>query len=82
MRYLAININYKLDQDWYCRCASVLGCNEYFDSLGPGHGPRVAIYDTEENKYLWIGESHDTNSVRLNEIVSKAIQKIKAHSFT
>ncbi|HEY0177502.1 MAG TPA: hypothetical protein VGC08_14060 [Pedobacter sp.] len=76
MRYLAININYKLDQDWYCRCASVPDCYKYFDSLGPGHGPRVAIYDIEEYKYLWIDENHLENDKRLNGIVFGAMKKI------
>lgn len=78
MRYLAININYVLDQDWYCRFASVLDCYKYFDSLGSGHGPAVAVYDMETESYLWIDESHSANDERLNGIVVNAMQKIKS----
>lgn len=78
MRYLAININYKLDQDWYYKCDSVMECYDYFDRLGPGHGPRVAIYDMEKKDYLWIDlEQREKNLARINGIVMGAIQKIK-----
>jgi len=77
MRYLAININYKLDQDWYHRCASVSDCHTYFDNLGPGDGPKAAIYDTEINKYLWIDEHQIDNDDRLNSIVYDALKKLR-----
>lgn len=78
MRYIAININYNLDQDWYYRCNSVLECYNYFDGLGSGHGPRVAIYDLEKKDYLWIEEEQRKTSMeRINGIVFGAIQKIK-----
>lgn len=57
MRYLAIHINYDLDQNWYARFDSVLDCYKYFDSLGKGDGPRVAVYDVETQKYLWLSET-------------------------
>ena len=78
MRYLAININYELDQDWYFKCASVLDCYSYFDRLGPGDGSRTAIYDMELNTYLWINESHERTDERLNRIVNGAMKKIRA----
>lgn len=78
MKYLAININYELDQDWYCKCATVLDCYSYFDSLGPGHGPRTAIYDIENNTYLWIDDSHMRTNQRLNGIVYDAMKKISS----
>ena len=77
MRYLAININYDLDQDWYYRCASVLECYQYFESLGPGHGPRVAVYDTEQYKFLWIDQNFLNKKEYLNSIVSKAMKNIQ-----
>jgi len=80
MRYLAININYELDQDWYCKCASVIDCFSYFDRLGTGHGPMVAIYDIEQEKYLWIAADHQQSDGRLNKIVTGAVKKIKEHS--
>ncbi|WP_158797443.1 hypothetical protein [Pedobacter sp. L105] len=79
MRYLAININYKLDQDWYHRCGSVLECYKYFERLGPGDGGKAAIYDTEINKYLWIDEKQFDNDDRLNKIVVEAVNKIKTN---
>jgi len=80
MRYLAININYELDQDWYCKCATIFDCYNYFDSLGPGDGPRTAIYDIETNTYLWVDENHLGRNERLNGIVSDAMSKISAHN--
>ena len=77
MRYLAININYKLDQDWYYRCDSVLECYDYFDRLGSGHGPRVAIFDLEQNNFLWVDAGHLDKMDRINAIVFGAIQKLK-----
>lgn len=77
MRYLAININQDLDQDWYYRCASVLECYKYFESLGPGHGPRVAIYDSEQYKYIWIDEKYLGKEAQLNAIVSKSRKNIQ-----
>lgn len=77
MKYLAININYKLDQDWYYRCNSVLECYDYFDRLGPGHGPRTAIYDTERNEFLWVDEAQRENMERIHGIVFDAVQKMR-----
>jgi hypothetical protein len=79
MRYLAININYQLDQDWYCKCATVIDCYSYFDSLGSGHGPRTAIYDIETNKYLWVADDHMGYNERLNGIVQDAMKSRTAH---
>ena len=77
MRYLAININYKLDQNWYYRCNTVLECYNYFDRIGPGRGPRTAIYDTELNKYLWIDEEQSKNMIRINAVVYSAVRKVR-----
>ncbi len=78
MRYLAININYKLNQDWYCRLGSILECHKYFNSLGAGHGPGVAIYDTEMEQYLWLQETYCEDNPRLNEIVLNATKPVKS----
>ncbi|KIO76849.1 hypothetical protein TH53_12665 [Pedobacter lusitanus] len=77
MRYLAININYKLDQDWYCRLGSVVDCHEYFNSLGPGHGPGIAIYDTEIGQYMWLEETYTDDNPRLSEIIANALKSVK-----
>lgn len=77
MRFLAININYNLDQNWYHRCNSILECYQYFDRLGPGDGPRIAIYDTYSNQYLWIDEEHLNDEKRLNNIVFEAMKNIQ-----
>ena len=77
MRYLAININDKLDQNWYYRCNTVLECYNYFDRIGPGHGPRTAIYDTELNKYLWVDEEQSKNMIRINAVVYSAVRKVR-----
>jgi len=78
MRYLAININDTLDQEWYYKCDSLIDCYKYFESLGEGHGPKAAIYDMELNKYLWIEETRLSDDERLNNIVFEAIKKIDA----
>lgn len=79
MRYLAININYKLDQNWYHKCGSVVECHQYFEKLGPGDGARAAIYDTAINKYMWIDEKQIENDERLNSIVFEAVKKIQTN---
>ncbi|MBB5637848.1 hypothetical protein HDE68_003773 [Pedobacter cryoconitis] len=76
MRYLAININYKLDQDWYCKLGSIKDCYQYFNSLGPQHGPGVAIYDTEMKKYMWLDETYREDNARLNQIILDATKSI------
>jgi len=73
MRYIAINVNYKMDMDWYFRCSSVLECYQYFDRLEPGDGKRTAIYDTEQHEYLWIDEESIDNEKRLNAIIRDAM---------
>ena len=78
MRYLAININYKLDQDWYCRLGSIMECHKYFSSLGPQHGPGVAIYDTEMGQYMWLEEAYREDNARLIEIILSATKSSKA----
>ncbi|MBB5620624.1 hypothetical protein HDE69_001673 [Pedobacter cryoconitis] len=77
MRYLAININYKLDQDWYCRLGSIVACHKYFSELGPEHGPGVAIYDTEMRKYMWLSETYRDDNPRLIEIIQDATKYLK-----
>ena len=77
MRYLAININYKLDQDWYCRLGSIMECHKYFSSLGPQHGPGVAIYDTEMEQYMWLEEAYREDNARLIEIILSATKSSK-----
>jgi hypothetical protein len=72
MRYLAININPQLHQNWYFRCTSVLDCYNYFDKLGSGHGPRTAIFDTELNSYLWVDEKQVDCIEQINDIVLSA----------
>lgn len=79
MRYLAININYKLDQNWYCRLGSIIDCHKYFSSLGPQHGPGVAIYDTEIEKYMWINEAYKEDNARLTEIILDAAKPVKVY---
>lgn len=74
MRYLAININYNLDQQWYCKCASVADCIKYFDRLGPGHGPKTAIYDIQTHLYVWIDEINQVNEKQINKIVADALK--------
>ncbi|MGY0036960.1 hypothetical protein [Pedobacter sp. NJ-S-72] len=78
MRYLAININYKLDQDWYCRLGSIMECHKYFGSLGPQHGPGVAIYDTEMGQYMWLEDAYREDNARLIEIILSATKSSKA----
>jgi len=80
MRYLAININSKLDQEWFYRCHSVLECYNYFDRLGPGHGPRAAIFDVVMNNFLWVAEAQLDNMVQLNAIVFGAIKDSKVRN--
>lgn len=75
MRYLAINVNYKMDMDWYHRCDSVVDCFQYFDNLGIGDGKRTAIYDIEAKEFLWIDDDSLGNMDRLEGIVDEAIQK-------
>lgn len=77
MRYLAININYKLDQDWYCRLGSIVACHKYFSDLGAEHGPGIAIYDTEMGKYMWLNKAYKDDNVRLNEIIQDATRTAK-----
>jgi len=72
MRYLAININYRLDQDWYCRLNTIMDCHQYFNSLGPEHGPSIAIYDTEIDQYLWLQDSYQEDDPRLKGIITNA----------
>lgn len=74
MRYLAININYQLDQQWYYKCASVADCINYFNSLGSGHGPKTAIYDIHNNQYIWIDDRHLEKQEQLNKIVADALK--------
>jgi hypothetical protein len=78
MRYLAININYQLDQDWYCKLGSIMDCHKYFNSLGPQHGPGVAIYDTEMKQYMWLSETYREDNARLIEIILDATKSGKA----
>jgi hypothetical protein len=75
MGYLAINVNYKMDMDWYCRCQSVLECYQYFSRLEPGDGRRTAIYDIKARKYLWISEESVDQVERLDRIVDSAIER-------
>jgi len=76
MEYLAINVNYKMDMDWWCRCRSILECYQYFDRLEPGDGRRTAIYDTKAKKFLWIAEESVNQIERLDRIVDDAIRKM------
>lgn len=80
MRYLAININSRLDQEWFHRCPTVLECYNYFDRLGPGHGPRAAIFDTVVNSFLWVAEEQLDNMVQLTGIVFTAIRESKVRN--
>lgn len=75
MGYLAININYKMDMDWYYRCESVVDCFEYFDRLEVGDGKRTAIYDVDAKEFLWIDDDSLGNEDRLERIVFEALQK-------
>ena len=77
MGYLAINVNYKMDMNWYYRCESVLACYQYFSRLEPGDGRRTAIYDIKVKKFLWIAEDSANQLERLDGIVAGALQKIK-----
>jgi len=78
MRYLAININYQLDQDWYCKLGSIMDCHKYFSSLGSQHGLSIAIYDTKMRQYIWLNEAYREDNARLIKIIQDATKSIKA----
>lgn len=77
MEYLAINVNYRMDMDWYYKCESILECYQYFDRLEPGDGRRTAIYDINAQTYLWIAEESENQMERLDRIVADAIRKTR-----
>lgn len=66
-----------MDMDWYYKCNSILECYQYFDRLEPGDGRRTAIYDVDEQDFLWIDEDSLGNEDRLNGIVYEAMQGIR-----
>lgn len=74
MSYIAINVNYKMDMDWYHRCDSVVDCFQYFDNLEIGDGKRTAIYDIQAKEFLWIDDDSLGNIDRLEGIVDEALQ--------
>jgi len=75
MNYIAINVNYKMDMDWYHRCNSVVECLQYFDRLEVGDGNRSAIYDNKKKHFIWIDDDSADQIDRLQRIVAEAQQK-------
>lgn len=74
-RYLAINVNYKMDMDWYHRCETMVDCLQYFENLEIGDGKKTAIYDTVTKEFVWINDESIDQMDRLNGIVEEARQK-------
>lgn len=74
MRYLAININYSLNQKWYYKCNSVADCIQYFNRLGPGHGPKTAIYDLQTHLCIWTDETNHISETQIKEIVANVLK--------
>lgn len=75
MSYIAINVNYKMDMDWYHRCGSVSECMEYFRKLEVGDGEETAIYDVNAAVFVWINDKSINETARLERIVADALKK-------